>query len=216
VKLFFRSFQDSFYFLIIFFYATAAFGLLFTSSKDLSPEEMFGQLWLIPFDLNLGNFSANDHFGLDYLGFLLASIVNVIVMLSLLISILGDSFDRFMLEAVEIDHIEMAELIYDIELLLLWNKSDSRKEFMQICDSLQASYTVIGWEGTSKAIEQNVAKSFDKRLRPMQNSIDDQYESLNSKIRTLERLMTDHIAQNEAKTSAINSKLNQILASLGQ
>ena len=170
----------------------------------------------MPFDLNLGNFNSNDTFSLDYVGFFLASIVNVIVMLSLLISILGDSFDRFMLEAVEIDHIEMAEVVYDMELLYFFNKQDARSEFMQICDTLKSSYSIVDWEGSARAIEQNVTKSFEKRLKPIQMSLDMQNGSLNAKLQGLERLVAENIRKNDMKMRQLDQKLDQIITRLNK
>ena len=39
-------------------------------------------------------------------------------MLNLLISILGDTFDKFQVSAIEYDHLEIAESLRDIEITL--------------------------------------------------------------------------------------------------
>jgi hypothetical protein len=204
VRLFFRSFQDISFFLMIFFYSTIGFGLLFVSNKDLSGADIIKYLWVSPFDLNLGSFDNAHSLNLDYLGFFMASIVNVIVLLSLLVSILGDSFDRFRIEAVEIDHIEMSELVYELELLLFWRKNSNKSSYLQICDTLHMSYSIDDWEGTTKAIQANLSKAFDKRLKIVEGGIEDRNRKLLSNIRSLENTM-------KANIDGLNRKMNQIL-----
>ncbi|OMJ87262.1 hypothetical protein SteCoe_11029 [Stentor coeruleus] len=207
VRLFFRSFQDILYFLIIFFYSTLSFGLLFASNKNLDTEELIRYIWLSPFDLNLGNFSSNEYVSLDYFGFFLASIVNIIVLLSLLISILGDSFDRFRLEAVEIDNTEMAKFVYDLELLIFWNKKKNFSSYLQICDTLFMNYQLNEWEGSTKAIEMKVSKAFDERLKIVEADMRNNYENLSREMQAVKNLVVNNIESNEKKIASIDKRL---------
>ncbi|OMJ87263.1 hypothetical protein SteCoe_11030 [Stentor coeruleus] len=216
VRLFFRSFKDISYFLLIFFYSTVGFGLLFASNKVLTTDQLIRYIWLSPFDLNLGNFESNESLSLDYLGFFIASIVNVIVLLSLLISILGDSFDRFRLEAVEIDHIEMAELVYDLELLLFWRNNSNFSSYMQICDTTRMSYQIDEWEGSAKAIEMNISKSFDRRLKIVETEIRNNHGVLSGNIQTLESIMAKNNESLEKKINNLEKKLNQLLEAVSK
>ena len=97
IRLIFRSFYDSISFLIIFFYSTFAFGVIYYSSLSSTENSLFNQLWVSPFNLNMGNFGNDyDEFSFEYAFYMIASVSNVIIMLNLLISILGDSFERLM------------------------------------------------------------------------------------------------------------------------
>ena len=48
-------------------------------------------------------------------------------MLNLLISILGDSFDRFQVSAPEIDFMEMAQTLAEFETMLFWKRNNEDK-----------------------------------------------------------------------------------------
>ena len=167
VRLIIRSFQDIFFFMIIFFYSTMAFGVLFSSTKKLEGDSPFYNLWMVSFDMNLGNFEPHSEFQLDYLSFLMASIVNVIVLLSLLISILSDSFDKFLIEAKEIDYIEMADFIYEIELLITWNSGPGTKKFLHVLETREASIT---WEGSIKEIKAAM-NNIEKNVKVLRDEI---------------------------------------------
>jgi hypothetical protein len=57
------------------------------------------------------NLEHGEKFNLEYVTFMLAVVLNVILMLNIIISILGDSFDEFQSFAVYYDHKEMAQVI---------------------------------------------------------------------------------------------------------
>ena len=79
-------------------------------------------LWMYPYDLNIGAVSHSNTFDMNYVSFLISTVINVIIMLNLLISILGDSFDRFQVIAPEIDFLEMAQTLTEFETLMFWRR----------------------------------------------------------------------------------------------
>ena len=56
--------------------------------------------------------------GLEFTFYMLASVVNVIIILNLLISILRDNFQKFQIDSVRLDRIEMLDLIIEYEKLM--------------------------------------------------------------------------------------------------
>ena len=208
VKLFFWSFRDIFFFMLIFFYSTLGFGMLFCSTRDLNASELIKQLWFAPFDLNLGNFDSNSELSMDYLGFFLVSIVNVIVLLSLLISILGDSFDRFQSEVVEIDHTEMAELVYDLELLFFWRKKRNNIGFLQICDCIKDSSQKYEWEGNAKEIQNQLSRIIDQKIKPLQMNIDDLHSTTDAIDEKL-ALLNEHALNLDLKLESLIKLLHK-------
>ncbi|OMJ69114.1 hypothetical protein SteCoe_33251 [Stentor coeruleus] len=103
ICLIFRALDDFKYFLIIFFYSTFCFGVLFYIAFEVD-EATFNNLWIEPFKVTFANSSYDaKEFGIKYLGLLIANIINVIIMLNVLISILGDSYDQFQIEKVIVD-----------------------------------------------------------------------------------------------------------------
>ena len=88
---------------------------------------------------------------------MLVTVINVIVMLNLLISILGDSFESFQSESQEIDCLDMADLIIEIETLMYWKRNLNQKAYIQKCLLLEVEGT-NAWEGRIKAISMEIKK----------------------------------------------------------
>ena len=65
----------------------------------------------------MGSFDSDTSNVLQYTCYILACLINVIIMLNLLISILGDAFEQFQMESVELDKQAMLEGILEIEKL---------------------------------------------------------------------------------------------------
>lgn len=197
VRLIFRAFNDIFSFMIIFFYTTLLCGLLFSSIKynenDINASYY---LWLSPFDMNLGNFEAHKNMEFEYISFILSAIINAIVLLSLLISILGDSFDKFQLESMEINYMEMAEFVYELELIFFWNADRNIYGYLQTSEQIENS---IKWEGSIKTINENFQKILDKKIGSLQNDLSLISENFTTQLK--------HVI---AKMSAIESKLSNL------
>jgi uncharacterized protein (DUF2062 family) len=69
-------------------------------------------LWINSFGLAFGDTAGflMEEFNLQYFTFLIAIILNVILMLNMIISILGDSFDKFQIMKVFHNYKQMTEL----------------------------------------------------------------------------------------------------------
>lgn len=59
---------------------------------------------------------------LVYITVVVARVVNVVLMLNMLISILGDSYDNFLLEKHIIDYKEKLDFIIEIQKVLFFKK----------------------------------------------------------------------------------------------
>jgi hypothetical protein len=159
VRLIIRCLLDTIPFLIVFFYTTLAFGMLDWASGLEYRTDQFLTLWRSPFETNMGNFNNNDSPNLNYLYFMLTSVINVIIILNLIISVLGNSYDKFQAEAIEIGSMEMTELILEIEIMMWWRKGLKKSEYLQVCDIIQYEGIAEAWEGRLKAISDIVEKS---------------------------------------------------------
>lgn len=149
-RLILRAFSEAIPFLLVFFYSTLAFGVIYLAA-DFSGDYTLASIWSVPYELSMGNFDNNNDNVLMYSGFIIASIVNVIIILNLLISILGDSFESFQAEAIEIDTLEMVELVIELETLMSWNRELSEKMYFQTCEDLVGEGNKE-WEGRLKAV----------------------------------------------------------------
>ena len=127
VQLIIRSVKGVFSFLVIFVYSTIAFGVVFYGSESYKDAtSFFDFIWKVPFDLSMGNFESSTSEPYQYICFFLTSLFNVIIILNLLISILGDEYDKFRIDATEIDKKEMLNGIIEIERLMFWNRNKNR------------------------------------------------------------------------------------------
>ncbi|OMJ96041.1 hypothetical protein SteCoe_423 [Stentor coeruleus] len=133
IRLLVSASHDIFPFLFICAYSTLAFGALYSISIE-SDKSTFYLLWGASYELNLGVFENHHEFSLNYFYFMLATTTNIIMMLNLLISILGDSFQKFKIEAQEIDYKEKLCLITELECFYLILGKKKMKGFLQLCD----------------------------------------------------------------------------------
>ena len=159
VKLIIRATLDVVPFIIIFFYSTLSFGMLYWASGVVYRIDTFDAIWKTPMELSMGSFVNSNNPDLNFLYFMLCSVINVIIILNLLISVLGDSHDKFQADAIEIGSMEMIELIIEIETLMMWRRGKSRKRFIQVCDDVKFEGLTGEWEGKLKAISDIVNKS---------------------------------------------------------
>ena len=159
VRLITRAFIDTIPFIIIFFYTTLFFGMLYWTSGTSYRNDVFVDVWKTAFEANMGNFTNSDQADLNFLYFMFTSVINVIIILNLLISILGDSYERFQTEAVEIGNLEMVELILEIETLMFWRRQKNIRSFPQVCDATRFEGLAQEWEGKLKAVTDMIKKN---------------------------------------------------------
>ena len=182
IRLILNSIKDVLPFILIFFYSTLSFGIICSVYKDVSVSE----IWIYPYDLNMGAGSHSDSFDINYLSFLIATIINVVIMLNLLISILGDSFDRFQVSVEEIDLMEMAKTLLEFETILFWRrwKIDKGKYLIGMLEDRKKN-----------KLQGKVTKEEFNRMNEMvidlRYSMDKRFEDCQKKISRIEALIID-------------------------
>lgn len=157
VRMILETAKDSLAFMVILMYSTFGFGVL---SAVASPEiENIGEAWKASYVLNHGEFSTDGYNLLQWTCFTLATLINVILMLNLLISILGDSFERFQMKALEADLIEMLDIVYEFECMMIWKRNMGCATYLQCANYTEKSETALKWQGKVKAIENSIISS---------------------------------------------------------
>ena len=143
IRLILQSLWSISTFILIFIYTTLSFGILKgVIDKNIS----FETLWINSFGLAFGDSWSLNTFDLGYITYLVAIILNVVLMLNMIISILGDSFDEFQLFANYYDNKEMTQVILEIEQIFsIFVKEDTRK-YLHICDNYYESNEEL-WQG---------------------------------------------------------------------
>ena len=198
IRLILSSFDDVKAFFWIFIYSIFAFGILYFISSPDSINSDFALFWIIPYQYNSGNFDDEKVFSYQYSCYIIASLVNSVLILNLLISILGDSFDKFKLEANEIDFSERIQFIMDIESLFFWKKKSKDKHYIHVCEE-NSGQEINKWNGKNKLILNKLndltekiktAKKKNKSERMKINKRIDQLEqTLGNKIDKLEQIL---------------------------
>ena len=181
VRLIFKCVVDIIPFLIIFVFFTFSFGLLNVVEKSVVD---FTVLWKDPFDQSVGGFGHNeDESFMGYIMFSIGTLLIVIVMLNLLISILGETFGSFLVEAKQIDYKVMIETVYEVEVLLFWRKWTQSVKYFASCDEIEPS-----GEGEDTAWQMKLG-SIDLKLKTTRDELSGEILKIGSKLDEVLKLL---------------------------
>ena len=163
IELIIRSLNDIKYFFMMFAYSTVTFGCLLMISREQGMS--FGAVWQESYDLNFGNYDdpGSGIFFLKYIAYFGATIINVVLMLNLLISILGDSYERFQLEQGVVDIKEKARISLELQSMMFWANKNSPLKYMRLCDVAFQHGEGQDWEGRIRFMD----KKLDKNLKEL-------------------------------------------------
>eukprot|EP00358_Blepharisma_japonicum_P000194 CAMPEP_0202949714 /NCGR_PEP_ID=MMETSP1395-20130829/16551_1 /ASSEMBLY_ACC=CAM_ASM_000871 /TAXON_ID=5961 /ORGANISM="Blepharisma japonicum, Strain Stock R1072" /LENGTH=189 /DNA_ID=CAMNT_0049652989 /DNA_START=3244 /DNA_END=3810 /DNA_ORIENTATION=+ len=107
----------------------------------------------------MGNFDNDGFSFLQYFCFTLATLINVVLMLNLLVSTLGDTYDKFQTVSAELDSKEMLSLVIEFESILFWARSEKAKAvrqdklmYLQRCDLFHDTDASDKWQGKIKEL----------------------------------------------------------------
>ncbi|OMJ78802.1 hypothetical protein SteCoe_21330 [Stentor coeruleus] len=162
VRLIIQVIVDITTFFFILFYATLAFAFVYYMRK---PEaQPFPMYLTVAYRLDLGDFDTNITDPFDWIIFFIATMINPLIMLNLLIAIMSDTATAVDL----IDDIcglrELTEMIVDLEKVMFWKKHLTHKHYLHKCDFVQ-----VGESGADKTMEK--IKTIKKQVITVQNSI---------------------------------------------
>lgn len=150
-------------FIFILIYSTLSFGLLFAVA-DPTAIPTFTQSWSTSAQLDMGGFDMNDAGGLVWAVFLAASLVNVVWLLNLLISILGDAYAEFQPEAEGADVMAKAGFVYQFEGMMVWRRGLQRAPlFIQTCTREASQLTSVSTDVRLSQLSSQI-KALEDRL----------------------------------------------------
>ena len=209
VSLITRSFNDIKYFIIMFIYSNLAFGLLFIIARK-EPVD-FTTLWINSYGLNFGNYDAAEgaNFRLEYTVFMAATVINVLVMLNMIISILGDTYDNFQMEMSIIDFKEKADLSLEVQKIVSKVSEDPQPKYFKICCQ-PIDEDDETWEGKVLFI--------DKKLERIMTTINADHKSIQKKSMSeiniiIEKNVSRRIIEVEGR---LNAKLDAIMKTISK
>lgn len=216
VRLLSEVIKDMQVFFVILFYSTLAFSFIYLLRVN---ELSFSEYLVVSYRLDLGDFNADFTELFDWIIFFLATVINPLIMLNLLISIMGDTYSKVQ-ESNDIANFqELTEMIIEIEKLMFWKKDKVGKHYLQICDFVSGTdassdkiiekiktmrIQVSGIEDTVKYIKESIARKNIKETDEIISSIHaDQdeihggvVEQLNQNNEILERILGKLETQN--------------------
>ena len=145
--------RDTSSFLILLFYTTLAYGTLIAAAAE---HEGFFMTLGSAYSLDLTDFNTDGFTATQWVVFVIASIINCIIMLNLLISILGDSYERIQLSLIESDYSQMLEIIIELEKLMVWNRNKGTPVYLQECKVVEDEENAGEWEGRIRLLQDRI------------------------------------------------------------
>ncbi len=168
-------------FMCLLVYSSLTFTFLFIAiSKDINfPFYLIGI-----YRLNLGDVADGfDRNIIEFILLTLALLINPIIMLNLLISILGDTFDRVQSTKVIADMKELCDMVIELESLLYWRRELGGRQYLQSCNSKE--YEEVSedqWEGKVRELDNKLVSILDKV-----STIDGSNKTIVSKLESLQK-----------------------------
>lgn len=166
INLLFQVVQDIQGFLVLLVYSTLGFCFLFivlSRGKEDSDESLSFSTYLMgSYNLVLGNFDIKEYNIVEYAVLTFALLINPIIMLNLLISIIGDTYDRVQSDNLSADMKELMDMIQEVENMLFFRRTQNRKEFFQECTEYEKQDLDSGWEGKLRGLQNSITSIQDK------------------------------------------------------
>ncbi|CAG9332243.1 unnamed protein product [Blepharisma stoltei] len=156
-NLLYEVFKDVAWFLVLLFYSTLSFSFIFyvLDTKSLGYAENLAMAYRI----NIGDYDVDGMNEIQWIFFFIASLINAIIMLNLLISIMWDTFERVQEFSEIADQKEVAEIIVELETLIIWKRNSSTKRYFQMCIREKLKYSKAEMGQKFKEMKQAVFKN---------------------------------------------------------
>ncbi|OMJ92789.1 hypothetical protein SteCoe_4425 [Stentor coeruleus] len=181
---------DIFAFLVILFYFTVAFtfmNLSLTGSKD--DYESFYTIQNT-YLLNFGSFIINENDGSwEWLCFVISSMINFLVMVNLLISIIGDTYDKVQSFRDIADRKEMAEMVLEIEYLMIWKRNMGVKKYLHLVTSDNNDDMEDAWQGKVRELQTRMM-NIETALKVQSEGIEIKFSELKSDLAEIKEIVS--------------------------
>ena len=161
--------KDALSFLLLFLYSTLAFGFIYFALDDADSDEIATYL-RNSYKFNLSDYDTETYDTLEWLVFLAASMINIIIMLNLLIAIFSDTYTRVKENRIIADQLELASLIYEGEVGLFYKRKIIDYKYLHIFTDQEAvvesdqisSQSIYEIATDNKGTNEKVERLYDK------------------------------------------------------
>ena len=129
-------------------------------------------------------------------------------MLNMLISILGDSYDLFMVERSIIDYREKIEVVLEFQTTFFWRKSRNLKQFVHaLASPFEDEENSDDWQGRIVFSE----KKQERRIEELFIKLDQVQENIKDKVMESQKSTSNEAAsQKDLQTEQTNRRIDEI------
>jgi len=140
---------------------------------------------------------------LTYITVSAARIVNLVLMLSMLISILGDSFDNFLLEKHIIDCREKLDSVIEIQKMKFFKRASGKKQYLHfLVHPYEDNQNTEEWQGKVLYME--------KKQNIKIQRVTDEIAEVQKNITGVEKKITGVESKIENKITVIENKIAEV------
>ena len=133
----------------------------------------------------------------------MARIVNVVLMLNMLISILGDSYDNFLLERHIIDYREKLESVIEIQRMMFFKRVPGKKQYFHfLLPPYEDNQNIGDWQGKILYVE--------KKQEMKMQRITDEIAEVRRDITGVENKIDNKITGVENKITGVENKIENL------
>lgn len=143
--------KDIFPFLVISAYSTIGFGFILML-MDYNNNDFFSYFTL-SYLINLGSINTPDYNSIQWACFIIATIINPIVMMNLIIAIMGDTHDKVQESREVADYKEQAYMILELEIPAVWRRTAKSRQRLHICKEIDTKGISKNWLGKVREIK---------------------------------------------------------------
>jgi len=212
--------KEMYSFLFIMAYSVFAFGVC---TSVLLGHTTLGDSWTSAFSLVLGDFDSSTFGFMEWTIFSCAAIINVVIMLNLLVSILGDAYGMTQMSVRENDLYMMLELVNEYESLMFWRRSAGTPVIMFTCDRALDAESA-DWAGQVSKITEKVKEEVGKSTETIESRVAELKEEQAKATKTIEqntemqntglKAVETELRTVEQRMTAMEGKLEAILGLL--
>lgn len=201
-------------FLFLFFYSTFCFSVLFIVSHNeaLSFESLWSETWSFNFSPLLKSDEKLGNFWIKYSVGFIATVINVIFLMNLLISILSDCFKEFQIDRVYLDYMEKLRLSIEIQKIVFWKRTENDLKYFHIMVS--PCNLVEKREGQVKFVEEISGKGMENennaKVKKNKKEVESKIQEVKEKVAGLE----EKFNYVQVKIEGIEENMKKILEAL--
>ena len=168
------------------------------------------------FLLVLGDFDT-DPFGLvEWIIFTCAALINLVIMMNLLISILGDAYEMTQMSVRENDCYMMLDLVAEYESLMVWCRNAGSPTMLISCQNLMEAESSDDWAGKIVELKETITSEISTAQADIKTDIKEQITALKSdlekKIENQAAEMKKIVEIQGAEMKKIEEKLETLIA----